>query len=54
LVDDQNAVITANVVVRQRKYTTANFYQNEILYGIDYSIAGSYLLDPFLAGIGGS
>ncbi len=54
LVDDQNTVITANVIVRQRKYTTANFYEGEVLYGIDYSIAGSYLLDPFLAGIGGT
>ncbi len=52
LIDDTNAVITANVVARQNKYTTANFYQDEILYSIDYS-AGGYLLDPFLAGIGG-
>lgn len=53
LIDDQNAVITAAVSVTQRKYTTANFYSGEILYAIDYS-AGGYLLDPFLAGIGGS
>ena len=54
LVDDQNQVITSNVIVRQRKFTTANFYENEILYGVDYSVEGSYLLDPFLAGIGGT
>lgn len=54
LIDDQNQVITSNVTVRQRKFATANFYENEILYGVDYSIAGSYLLDPFLAGIGGT
>ena len=53
LIDDQDTVITANVIVRQRKYTTANFYSGEYLYGIDYSLGG-YLLDPFLAGIGGS
>ncbi len=53
LIDDTNAIITANVVARQNKYTTANFYEGEILYGVDYS-AGGYLLDPFLAGIGGT
>ena len=54
LIDDQNQVITSNVIVRQKKFTTANFYANEILYGIDYSEDDSYLLDPFLAGIGGT
>ena len=54
LINDQDQVITSNVNVRQRKYTTANFYADEILYGIDYSADGSYLLDPFLAGIGGT
>ena len=52
LVNDLDVVITANVIARQRKYTTANFYANEVLYAIEYS-AGNYLLDPFLAGIGG-
>ena len=53
LIDDTNVIITANVVARQNKYTTANFYEGEILYGVDYS-DGGYLLDPFLAGIGGT
>ncbi len=53
LVDDQNVVITSAVTVTQRKYTTANFYAGEYLYAIDYSLGG-YLLDPFLAGIGGA
>ena len=52
LVDDQDNVISG-ATVYQNKYTTANFYSGEILYGIDYSLGG-YLLDPFLAGIGGS
>ena len=53
LVNDQNVIITPMVAVTQRKFTDANFYAGEILYGIDYS-GGGYLLDPFLAGIGGS
>jgi len=53
LINDQNVVQTSAVTVTQRKYTTADFYDGEILYAIDYS-AGGYLLDPFLAGIGGS
>jgi len=53
LINDQNVVITSAVSVTQRKYTTADFYAGEILYGIDYSLGG-YLLDPFLAGVGGS
>ena len=52
LIDDQNAVITSAVTVTQRKFNTANFYSGEILYSIDYS-GGGYLLDPFIAGIGG-
>ena len=53
LVDDKNVVEEALVTVRQNKYTSANFYEGEILYAIDYS-DGGYLLDPFLAGIGGT
>ena len=53
LVDDQNNVTTSAVTITQRKFTTADFYAGEILYGVDYSLGG-YLLDPFLAGIGGS
>ena len=53
LINDQGTVIVANTIVRQRKYDTANFYEGEILYGVDYSLGG-YLLDPFLAGIGGT
>ena len=53
LIDDQNVVITSAVTVIQKKFTTADFYAGEYLYGIDFSLGG-YLLDPFLAGIGGS
>ena len=53
LINDQNVVITSAVTVTQRKYTTADFYAGEPLYAIDYSLGG-YLLDPFLAGIGGA
>ena len=53
LINDLNAVITTPVQVWQKKFTTADFYAGEYLYGISYS-AGGYLLDPFLAGIGGS
>ena len=53
LINDQNVVITSAVTVTQRKFTTADFYAGEYLYAIDYSLGG-YLLDPFLAGIGGS
>ena len=52
LVNDLNVVTTTPVQVWQKKFTTANFYAGEYLYGINYS-AGGYLLDPFLAGIGG-
>ena len=53
LVNDQNVVITSAVTVEQRKFDSADFYAGEILYAIDYS-GGGYLLDPFLAGIGGA
>jgi len=53
LVNDLNVAITNPVQVWQKKFTTADFYAGEILYAIDYS-GGGYLLDPFLAGIGGS
>ncbi len=53
LINDQNVVQTSPVTVTQRKFTTADFYAGEYLYAIDYSLGG-YLLDPFLAGIGGS
>ena len=53
LIDDQGAVLETPVSVRQKKYTTADFYEGEILYAVDYS-GGGYLLDPFLAGIGGT
>ena len=51
LVNDQDESISS-AVVYQNKYDEANFYVGEILYGISYS-QGGYLLDPFLAGIGG-
>jgi len=53
LINDQNVVQTSPITVTQRKFTTADFYAGEYLYAIDYSLGG-YLLDPFLAGIGGS
>ena len=52
LVNDLNAVITTPVQVWQKKFATADFYAGEYLYGISYT-GGGYLLDPFLAGIGG-
>jgi len=52
VIDDIDVVIEANVTVTQRKFTTANFYENEILYA--QSDALGYDLSPFLAGIGGT
>jgi hypothetical protein len=46
-------VITTPIIVWQKKFTTADFYAGEYLYSIAYS-GGGYLLDPFLAGIGGT
>ena len=52
IIDDSDVVTEANVTVIQRKFTTANFYENEILYA--QSDAVGYDLSPFLAGIGGT
>lgn len=46
IVDDLDVVITAGVNVRQRKFTSAKFYINEIIYG---DVDGSdYLADAYI------
>lgn len=50
IVDDDDNVTESNVTVLQRKFTTANFYENEILYA--QLEDGIYDLSPFLAGVG--
>ena len=52
IIDDSDVVTESNVTVTQRKFTTANFYENEILYA--QSDVLGYDLSPFLAGIGGT
>jgi hypothetical protein len=52
LIDNDDLVIESNVTVTQRKFTTANFYENEILYAQSDEVG--YDLSPFLAGIGGT
>lgn len=52
LIDNSDNVLASNVSVVQRKFTTANFYENEILYA--QLEDGTYDLSPFLAGIGGT
>ena len=51
IIDNAGTVLTANVNVRQNKFTSAKFYINEIIYG-DVSADGEYIADPYLAGIG--
>ena len=51
IIDNANVVITVDVTVRQRKFATAKFYINEIIYG-DVAAGGEYIADPYLAGIG--
>ena len=52
LIDNDDLVIESNVTVTQRKFTTADFYENEILYAQADEVG--YDLSPFLAGIGGT
>ena len=52
LIDNNDVVIEPNVTVIQRKFDSANFYENEILYA--QSDVVGYDLSPFLAGIGGT
>lgn len=50
IIDNAGGVITADVNVSQKKFTSAKFYINEIIYG---DVEGSnYLADAYLAGIG--
>ena len=51
IIDNADVVITVDVTVRQRKFATAKFYINEIIYG-DVAAGGEYIADPYLAGIG--
>lgn len=52
LVDDEDNITESNVTVGQRKFQSANFYENEILYA--QADGDNYDLSPFLAGIGGT
>ena len=50
IIDNAGAVLTVDVNVTQKKFTSAKFYINEIIYG---DVDGSnYLADAYLAGIG--
>jgi len=50
IIDNLGVLITASVNVRQRKFASAKFYINEIIYGdVD---GADYLADAYLAGIG--
>lgn len=61
LVDDFDNIITpaVNIVLVQRKFATADFYENEPIYGVSHVPVTPippneyYLLDPFLSGVGG-
>ncbi len=52
LIDNDDNVIESNITAIQRKFQTANFYANEILYAQADELG--YDLSPFLAGIGGT
>ena len=52
LIDDEDNITESNVTVGQRKFQSANFYENEILYAQADGVG--YDLSPFLAGIGGT
>ena len=52
LIDDEDNITESNVTVGQRKFQSANFYENEILYA--QADGDNYDLSPFLAGIGGT
>jgi hypothetical protein len=50
IIDNTGAVLTVDVDVRQKKFASAKFYLNEIIYG---DVNGTeYLADAYLAGIG--
>ena len=50
VIDNAGTVLTVGVDVRQKKFASAKFYINEIIYG---DVEGSsYLADAYLAGIG--
>lgn len=50
IIDNAGAVLTVDVNVYQKKFASAKFYINEIIYG---DVVGSnYLADAYLAGIG--
>ena len=50
IIDNAGTVLTVNVNVRQKKFASAKFYINEIIYA---DAEGSdYLADAYLAGIG--
>ena len=52
--DNRLRSISPIAIVRQKKFFKREFLKRvRLLYGIDYS-GGGYLLDPFIAGIGGS
>ena len=52
LIDDEDNITEPNVTVGQRKFQSASFYENEILYA--QADGDNYDLSPFLAGIGGT
>ena len=50
IIDNTGAVLTVDVNVKQKKFASAKFYINEIIYG---DVDGTdYLADAYLAGIG--
>ena len=50
IIDNAGTVLTANVNVRQKKFASAKFYINEIIYAD--AEGADYLADAYLAGIG--
>ena len=50
IIDNAGVVLTVDVNVRQKKFATAKFYINEIIYGDPEGL--DYLADAYLAGIG--
>jgi hypothetical protein len=50
IIDNAGTVLTVDVSVSQKKFTSAKFYINEIIYGDVDGIY--YLADAYLAGIG--
>ena len=50
VIDNSGIVLTVDVNVRQKKFATAKFYMNEIIYADPEGL--DYLADAYLAGIG--